>query len=343
MKTYQILAGAGIAGLELVERPTRAPNANEIRVRINASALNHRDLSFARGQFYNPPDHPIVPLVDGCGEVIAVGSAVSRFKPGDRVITSYYPRWIEGNLSSAKTAVSFGAQFDGTLAEEVVANEEAFVLAPASLSAASAATLSCAGVTAWNALFVAGGARPGNSVLILGTGGVSLWALQLAKAAGLTAIVTSSQDEKLVRARSLGADMTINYRTTPEWQDEVLKLTAGAGVDIVVEVGGEGTLVRSLKSLSSGGTVVVIGRVSGGGGILIEPGMLISGAKRLVGVTAGSRVMLEQLVRFVDAKKIAPCIDKVFPFDQAIAAYDYLASGQHFGKVVIDMTHGASL
>ncbi|WP_429257799.1 zinc-dependent alcohol dehydrogenase family protein [Paraburkholderia sp. GAS334] len=337
MKAYQIQAGAGIAGLERVERQSQDPGASEIRVRVDAAALNHRDLSFARGQFYSPPSYPIIPLVDGYGEVIAVGEAVTRFKAGDRVITSYYPRWIDGALSPSKTAVSFGAQFDGTLAEENVASEEAFVLAPRSLDAITAAMLPCAGVTAWNALFVAGAVKPGGSVLLLGTGGVSLWALQLARAAGVFTIVTSSQDEKLERARSLGASATINYRTTPEWQDEVLRLTEGAGVDVVVEVGGEGTLARSLKSVGPGGTIVVIGRVSGGGGVSIEPGALIGGAKRLVGITAGSRAMLEQLVRFVDVNKIQPAVDKVFPFGEAPSAYEYLAGGRHFGKVVIDM------
>jgi NADPH:quinone reductase-like Zn-dependent oxidoreductase len=337
MKAYQIQAGAGIAGLERVERPSRDPGAHEIRVRVDAAALNHRDLSFARGQFYSPPGYPIVPLVDGCGDVIAVGEAVTRFKAGDRVITSYYPRWIDGALSPDKTAVSFGAQFDGTLAEEIVASEEAFVLAPRSLDAIAAATLPCAGVTAWNALFVADAVKPGGSVLLLGTGGVSLWALHLARAAGVFTIVTSSEDKKLERARSLGANATVNYRTSPEWQDEVLQLTDGAGVDVVVEVGGEGTLARSLKVAGPGGTIVVIGRVSGGGGVSIEPGALIGGAKRLVGITAGSRAMLEKLVRFVDVNKIDPAVDRVFPFGEAQAAYEYLAGGRHFGKVVVDV------
>jgi NADPH:quinone reductase-like Zn-dependent oxidoreductase len=186
-------------------------------------------------------------------------------------------------------------------------------------------------------LFVAGAVKPGASVLLLGTGGVSLWALQLAKAAGLFTIVTSSQDEKLERARLLGAGATINYRTTPEWQHEVLRITDGVGVDLVVEVGGEGTLARSLQATGFGGTVVVIGRVGGGGGVPIEPAALISGAKRLVGITAGSRAMLEHLVRFVDVNDITPTIDKVFPFDEAPAAYEYLAAGRHFGKVAVDI------
>ncbi len=337
MKAYQLKAGAGIAGLACIERPDRTLGANEIRVRLHAAALNHRDLSFAQGKFHPSPSQPIVPLVDGCGEVVATGPAVTRFAIGERVITSYYPLWIDGNLSAIKTAVSFGAQMDGTLAEEIVASEEALVLAPRHLDAMAAATLTCAGVTAWNALFVAGAARPGATVLLLGTGGVSLWALQLAKAAGLRAIVTSSQDDKLDRVRALGADATVNYQTTPEWQDKVLSLTDDIGADVVVEVGGEGTLTRSLKAAGAGGTVVVVGRVSGGGGVSIEPGMLIGGAKRLVGITAGSRVMLEQLVRFVEVNHIVPVVDKVFPFHEAPAAYAYLASQKHLGKVTISM------
>ncbi|HLG89486.1 MAG TPA: NAD(P)-dependent alcohol dehydrogenase [Alphaproteobacteria bacterium] len=335
MRAYQVQAGAGLGGLQLVERASRALEADEIRVSIAGAALNYRDLSVVRGQFHNTPQHPLIPLVDGCGDVVAVGSSVTRFKPGDRVLTSYYPRWIDGGLSPAKTAVSFGAQCDGTLAQELIASEEAFVRAPRRLDAIAAASLTCAGVTAWNALFVAGGIGPGASVLLLGTGGVSLWALQLAKAAGLFTIVTSSDDEKLERARVLGADATINYRATPEWQNEVLRITAGVGVDLVVEVGGEGTLARSLKATGFGGTVVVIGRVSGGGAVSIEPGALIGGAKRLVGITAGSRAMLEQLVRFVEVNDITPTIDRVFPFEEAPAAYEYLEAGRHFGKVAI--------
>lgn len=337
MKAYEIKAGTGLDGLTLVTRPARKPAAREIRVRLDAASLNHRDLSIARGQFYNLPDHPIVPLVDGCGEVVEVGRDVTRFRIGDRVITNYYPRWIDGALTPEKTALSFGAQIDGTLAEEMVAPEDAFVSAPAGLDAVRASTLSCAGLTAWNALFGAGAARPGASVLILGTGGVSLWALQIAKAAGMFAVVTSSQDEKLARARSLGADATINYRTTPEWHNEALRATNGIGVDVTVEVGGEATLPRSLAATAPGGTVVVIGRVSGGGAISIDPGLLIGRARRLAGITTGSRAMLEQLVRFVEVNRLLPVIDTVFPFSDAAAAYAHLASGQHFGKVAVSV------
>ncbi len=337
MRAYQLRSGAGIEGLDQIERPSATPGPGEIRICLAAAALNARDLAFARGQFYNPPAHPLIPLVDGCGQVVAAGPGVTRFRDGDWVIPAYYPGWIDGPLSAAKTAVSFGAQIDGTLAEEIVAHEDAFVRAPRSLDPVAASTLTCAGLTAWNALFAAGGARPGSSVLLLGTGGVSLWALQLARAAGLFTIVTSSQDEKLDRARALGASATVNYRAAPEWQDEVRRITDGAGVDLVVEVGGQDTLARSLAAAGVGGTVVVVGRVSGGGGVMIEPGALIGGGKRLVGITTGSRAMLEQLVRFVDLSGIVPVVDRVFSFAEARAAYEYLGDSRHVGKVAIDM------
>jgi NADPH:quinone reductase-like Zn-dependent oxidoreductase len=222
------------------------------------------------------------------------------------------------------------------LAEEVVLHEEALVAIPAHLSYAEAATLPCAAVTAWNALFVEGGLRAGDSVLLLGTGGVSISALQLAKAAGLQTIITSSSDAKLERARALGAAATINYRTMPEWQDEVLRLTDGRGVDLVLEVGGQGTLTRSIASTRMGGTVAIIGGVSGFGGEL-NPFALIGGAKRLVGIFVGSRSMLEDLNRFLGITGVHPVVDRAFPLHQAREAYTYLKKGEHFGKVVIEV------
>lgn len=336
MKAYQLQAGAGTSALVQTELSSRPLGPREVRVRMRAAALNARDLAFARGAFYNPPSHPIVPLVDGCGDVVEIGTDATRFAVGERVITNYYPRWIDGAITPAKTAVSFGAQLDGTLAEELVTDQDGLVRAPASLDDKAAATLSCAGLTAWHALFGVATLRPGASVLLLGTGGVSIWALQLASAAGLFPIITSSQDAKLERAIALGARGTVNYRDTPEWEQAVIELTQGQGTDLVVEVGGEGTLSRSLQASRAGGTVVVVGRVTGGGGVSIEPGALIGGAKHLAGITTGSRTMLEDLVQFVDSAAITPAIDKVFGFSEAREAYDYVAHGQHFGKTVID-------
>ena len=227
-----------------------------------------------------------------------------------------------------------GATIDGMLAEEIVVPEDVLISVPSWLEFTEAATLPCAGVTAWNALFVGGAVKPGNTVLLLGTGGVSIWALQLAKAAGLRTIVTSSRNEKLERARSLGADHTINYRRDPEWQEEVRRITGGRGVDVVVEVGGDGTLGRSVASIRPGGTVALVGGV-GGWATEIEIQLVLMRAARLMGIFVGSRAMFEDLNRFVTAAKIRPTIDRVFSFDRAREAYAYLESANHFGKVVI--------
>lgn len=337
MKAYNLVSGAGLAGLHVVEAEQRGLRDRDVRVAIRAAALNYRDLMFARGVYYGAPARALVPLVDGVGKVTETGSAVTRFSPGDRVITTFWPRWIEGVGSPEKTAVSYGAQIDGVLAEEFVSHEDGLVLAPKVLSDAGAASITCAGVTAWNALFVQGAAKPGATVLILGTGGVAIWALQLAAKAGLHPIVTSSSDDKLSRAESLGARALVNYRKTPEWQDEVLRMTAGQGVDLVVEVGGEDTLPRSIAAVRYGGSVIVIGGLSGFGGAKVEPGNLIAGAKKLLGISVGSRSMTEDLVRFINASGIKPVIDREFPFADALAAYRHLEAGRALGKVVIGM------
>jgi len=334
MQAYRITPGHYPDGVETFHRDLPALAAHEVRVRVRAVSLNYRDLMVARGHYPVAAGIGRVPASDGAGEIIAVGSAVTRFKPGDRVTGAFFPHWINGQPTPAKTADAFGAEADGLLAEQVNLPEHALVPMPAHLDFIEAATLPCAGVTAWNTLFVEAALKPGDSVLLLGTGGVSILALQLAKAAGLRAIITSSSDDKLERARALGADVTINYRKTPEWQDEVLRQTEGRGVDLVVEVGGEGTLKRSIASTRMGGTVAIIGGVSGFGGEL-DPLALITGAKRLVGIFVGNREMAENLARFVEVNAIRPVVDRVFPFEQARDAYAYLDAGAHFGKVVI--------
>ncbi|MCK9685365.1 zinc-dependent alcohol dehydrogenase family protein [Scleromatobacter humisilvae] len=338
MQAYRLLCGAGIAGLERFDAPTPQPGPHDVLVRIRAVSLNYRDLMFAHGNYAVVSDRPVIPLTDGAGEVIAVGDRVTRFKPGDRVVNTYFPHWIDGDPTPEKIAVTLGAHTDGVLAEFFLTDERVLATIPAHLDYTEAATLACAGITAWNALFADGGLQPGASVLLLGTGGVSIWALQIAKAAGLRAIVTSSSDAKLERARALGADATINYRTNPEWQDEVRRLTAGRGVDLVVEVGGEGTLPRSLAAVRMGGTVSVIGGVSGFGDVEIGPIGLITGVQHLSGIHVGSRTMLQDLNCLVEAAHIHPVIDRVFDFEQAAQAYAHLEAGQHFGKVVIHVS-----
>lgn len=338
MRAYQILPGANIDGLQCIEYPERALGLGEVRIRVHAVSLNYRDLMVASGNYLVTVDDPIIPCSDGAGEVLAVGPGVSRVQVGDRVAGSFFPHWIDGAPTPDKVRHGLGGDIDGMLAEEVVLHEDALAIVPPSLSFVEAATMPCAAVTAWNAIFVSSNnVKPGDTVLLLGTGGVSILALQLARAAGLRTIVTSSSDDKLARARELGAHHTINYATIPEWQDEVLHLTGNLGASVVLEVGGKGTVNRSVASAAMGGTVAIIGGVSGFGGE-VNPATLLSSAKRMVGIYVGSRGMLEDVMRFADVAGVKPTVDRVFPFGQAQEAYRYMASGAHFGKVVIDVT-----
>jgi len=336
MQAYEFVSGGQLAGLKRAERHSREPGPGEVRVGVRAVSLNYRDLMALAGTYPGAPDKPLIPACDSAGEVISVGVGVTTFKAGDRVANTYFGAWDSGEIAPWKVADSFGASIDGVLAEEIVVPQNRLAILPAHVDFTQGATFACAGVTAWNALFVAGRLKPGGSVLLLGTGGVSIWGLQLAKAAGLKAYITSSSDEKLARAKALNADGLINYRKTPEWQDEVMRLTGGQGVDMVLEVGGQGTLSRSVASLSMGGTIAAIGGVSGfGADPNFLPVMMILTGKRLEGIFVGSRSMLEDLSRFVAASGIRPVVDRVFAFDQAAKAYQYLQSGSHFGKVVI--------
>jgi NADPH:quinone reductase-like Zn-dependent oxidoreductase len=336
MNAYELVAGKCIDSLRQVERPAKELGAHEVRVKLSAAAINFRDLMIADGNYGIPAGQVVVPLSDGAGEVVEMGSEVVRVKKGDHVIVGFWPRWLDGQIAPEKISAQFGAGPDGTLAEQLVTDENALTIAPAGLSFAEAATIACAGVTAWNALFVRGGLKPGASVLILGTGGVSIWALQLAQAAGLRSIITSSSDEKLARARALGASETINYVKTPEWQDEVKRLTNGRGVDLVIEVGGKGTMKRSIEATRLGGTIVVVGGRAAAEGAAVEPGVLIGGAKTLAGMMVGSRQMQEDLISFIETTGIRPVIDRSYAFADAPAAFRHAAKGA-FGKVVIDV------
>lgn len=334
MQVYQFAHGQQIEGLKRIERAPREPGPNEVRVRVRAVSLNYRDLMCVKGFYPQSVPHPIVPASDCAGEVLSVGAGVTAFKPGDKIANTFFHNWDDGSVALPKVMQSFGGNVDGVLAEELVLPQNRLALLPAELDFTEGATLTCAGVTAWNALFVSAQLRPGAKVLLLGTGGVSIWALQLARAAGYEVLITSSSDEKLERARALGAHHLINYRKTPEWQDEVLRLTGG--VDLVVEVGGAGTLARSIASAGMGGTIAIIGGVSGFGAAAdFSPRSLLMGAKHMVGIFVGSRAMLQDLSRFVGLHAIKPVVDRAFGFDQAQDAYRHLESGSHFGKVVI--------
>jgi NADPH:quinone reductase-like Zn-dependent oxidoreductase len=337
MQSYSIQRGAGIQGLERRSQQRAPLGRNDVRVGMRAVALNYRDLLVARAEYMNGGGEPLTPCSDGAGEVLAVGAEVTRLRVGDRVAAAFYPSWIDGEPTQDKVARGLGGGRDGVLAQEVVLHEEAWFAIPSHLSYVEAATLPCAGVTAWNALFVAGGLERGDSVLILGTGGVSIWALQLAAAAGVQPIVTSSDDSKLERARALGAQATINYRDQPDWHKRVLELTRGRGVDLVLEIGGRDTLKRSLAAARVGGSIAMIGGLAGAFGGELEPFALIERAQRLLGILIGSRAMSEDLSRFVASTGLRPVVDRVFDFAQAREAYAYLATAQHVGKVVIEI------
>ena len=336
MKAWRIAAGSQIAGLKLVDETPKALGPHDVRVRPRAVALNFRDLMVINGWYPAVSKEPLVPGSDAAGEVVETGSAVTRLKVGDRVATSFFPDWIEGQPTRAKLATALGGGGAGVLTQDLVLNENALIKSPAHLDDAQAATLSCAGVTAWRALFEVGQIKPGQTVVLLGTGGVSIWALQLAKAAGARVIITSSSDEKLARARSLGADETINYKTTPDWDNEVIQRTGGTGADLVLEVGGSQTIMKSISATRLGGTVAVIGAVSGPGAAL-EPMSLIGSSVRLQGIYVGSREMHEQLARFVEVAGIRPVVDSVFAFEELPQACGHFLGGKHFGKVVVSV------
>ncbi|MET0292274.1 MAG: NAD(P)-dependent alcohol dehydrogenase [Steroidobacteraceae bacterium] len=335
MKAWQIVSGTQIDGLTQAHLPGAPLGPRDVRVELKAATLNFRDLMVVRGHYGLAPKEPLVPGSDGAGVVTEIGSDVTRFRPGDRVASSFFPAWSEGKPSRAKFAGALGGGgTKGTLAEELVLSEDAWIASPKGLSFVQAAALTCAGTTAWNALFVSGNVKAGDTVVLLGTGGVSIWALQLAKAAGARVILTSSSDEKLERARKLGADETINYRATPAWGARVLELTDGEGADQVVEVGGEKTLEQSIACVRVGGTITIIGAVSGPGGA-IPPRSLIVSSARVIGVFVGSRQMHADLARAVAINGIQPVVDRSFGFDETPAAYRHFESGQHFGKVGI--------
>jgi NADPH:quinone reductase-like Zn-dependent oxidoreductase len=321
--------------LALREVEARAPAANEVAVRVRAVSLNRRDLMMVAGQYGRGGTQPnSVPLSDGAGEVVAVGAAVTRFKVGDRVAGIFFEDWIDGAPTAASLATARGGNSGGMLSEVIVTDAEGLVSIPAHLTYEEAATLPCAGVTAWVGLFKRGRLKAGDFVLLEGTGGVSVFGLQLAAAAGAKPIITSSSDAKLARARELGAFGTVNYRSNPEWQNEVRALTGGAGVDHVLEVGGQDTLPRALQALGFGGHIAIIGGLSGFASD-VPVGTLMGLNATASGIYVGSRADFEALNGFLSERKIRPVVDKVFELEEAPAAFAAMDSGDFFGKVVI--------
>jgi NADPH:quinone reductase-like Zn-dependent oxidoreductase len=334
MKVFEIREQFGIDSLKLTERPQPEPGPEEVLVQVRAASLNYRDLLVITGQYNPRMPLPRIPLSDAAGEVVAVGSHVSRVKVGDRVTPIFTQTWLEGELDHSRSQSALGGAIDGVLTELIVVHQEGVVPVPDHLSFAEAATLPCAGVTAWNAVMHSG-IRPGQSVLLLGTGGVSLFGLQFAKLAGAQTIITSSSDEKLARAEGLGATETINYRSQPAWDRPVRELTAQRGVDLVVEVGGAGTLPLSLKAVRVAGTVALIGVLTGTGGEF-NPLPAVMKHVTLRGIYVGSRKMFEEMNRAIELHQLRPVIDRTFPFEEAPAALRYMQTAAHFGKIVIE-------
>ena len=336
MKVYEITDGnAGIDGLKISERPTPKPGHGQVLVQVHSTSLNFRDLATVKGALGRALRLPLIPLSDGAGEVVEIGPAVTRWKKGDRVASAFFQSWIDGPPAGRHMRSALGGALDGMLAEYVALDEEGLVAIPDYMSDDDAASLPCAAVTSWNALMVENPVKSGDSVLVMGTGGVSIFALQFARMHGARVIATSSSDAKLARLREMGATDVINYRTTPEWDRRVLELTGGEGVDHVVEVGGPGTLERSLNAVRVGGCVSLIGILGGAGKINPMP-VLFKGA-RLQGIYVGSRAMFEEMSRAMTINGVKPVIDRTFPFAEARAAYHHLESGAHFGKVCISV------
>jgi NADPH:quinone reductase-like Zn-dependent oxidoreductase len=335
MWQFEVATDAG-GRRALARRDVPAPTAGpgEVVVKIHASSLNYRDLGVLAGKYPGKMADNVVPLSDGAGEIVAVGAGVKHRKVGDRVVGTFFQDWLDGALTPDQVLSQLGGARHGMLREQAAMPEHGVVPMPPKMSYEAAATLPCAALAAWNALFVPGTLRPGQTVLVLGTGGVSIFALQLAKAFGCKVILTSSSDEKLTRGKELGADLTINYKNQPDWHKEARRLTDGRGVDHVVEVGGAGTLSKSLAAARLGGHVAVVGVLSGGKSE-VDVGPFIFSALTVRGVYVGSRRMLEEMNAAIAAFKIAPVVDKVFPAAEAPDAFEYLRSGKHFGKVVL--------
>ncbi len=332
-KCYEIREAGSIDSLQAAQRPIRAPGAGEVLLRVHAASLNYRDLLIAQGRYGRGLKLPVVPLSDGAGEVVETGAGVTRVKAGDRVAGIFMQRWISGEAAPEYTGSALGGAIDGMLAEYVTLNQEGLVQIPEHLSYEEASTLPCAGVTAWNAL-TNSRLLPGTTVLAQGTGGVSIFALQFARLAGARVIITSSSDEKLRRAAELGASDGVNYKAIPEWDRRVLELTGGAGVDHIIEVGGPGTLARSMNAARIGGRISLIGLLSGTK-TDVNPMPILGRQIELHGVFVGSRAMFESMNRAITLQKMRPVVSKTFAFSEAREALRYLESGSHFGKVVV--------
>ncbi|MPZ43983.1 MAG: zinc-binding dehydrogenase [Betaproteobacteria bacterium] len=334
MWRYRLGALGSLDALERVDVPEPRPGDREVVVRVRACSLNHRDLNIVSGTYSRVGLKPgAIPLSDGAGEAVAVGRGVTRWQVGDRVAPIFVQRWLGGNLQPEYMPSALGGPSDGVLAEQIVLNEEGLVRVPSHLSFEQAATLPCAAVTAWNAVFERGGLRAGQTLVTLGSGGVSLFAAQFGLMAGARVIATTGSAAKVARLHALGVSEVIDYQATPDWDARVCELTGGRGADLVVEVGGPGSLARSIAAIRYCGHISAVGNLAGKG--TIDPGALFVKRASMCGIQVGSRDMFEDMNRAIEVAKLEPVIDRVFDFTEARAAYEYLESAKHFGKVVI--------
>ncbi len=335
MRVCQIEGEWKRENIRISERPLPIPRDGQVRVKISANALNYRDLIIPlRGYGKRMQALPLVMLSDGAGSIDAVGPGVSQVQVGERVCPVFYQSWLSGAPDNARFRYSLGCEQDGTMADYIVLPAEGVCAAPNHLTDVEAATLPTAAVTAWRALVTEGRIKPGDTVLVQGTGGVSLFALQFAKLLGARVIATSSSDQKLAKVRALGADETINYRENEQWGKAAREIAEGTGIDHVIEVGGAGTLEQSLRAIRTGGTISLIG-VLAGPDCKVPLGQVVTRHIRLQGITVGSRDDFEAMATAIAQHKLRPVVDRVFAFDELGMALDYLASGQHFGKVCI--------
>jgi NADPH:quinone reductase-like Zn-dependent oxidoreductase len=332
VRLVRLKAPGSLQNLQLVDEDHPEPGPGQLLVRIRASSLNSHDDMVVLGKI--PCADGRVPMTDGAGEVISVGENVDEFKVGDNVVSTFWPYWLAGEMTPATRRDIPGDSIDGFAREHVCMPAHAFTKAPASYTHVEAATLPCAAVTAWRGLVVCGQVKLGDAVLILGTGGVSMFALQFAKAAGALVIATSSSDEKLEKLKRLGADFVINYKAVPNWGQKAKDLTDGRGVDHVIEVGGPGTLMQSIAACRTGGHIALIGVLTGVAGELVIPA-LFSNQIRTSGISIGSRADQENMIRAITANRLKPIVDRRFPLADIIAAFKYFESQKHFGKVCL--------
>ncbi|WP_155304806.1 zinc-dependent alcohol dehydrogenase family protein [Desulfosarcina widdelii] len=335
MKIFQIQDDWSMDHLKIAEREQPEPGPGEVLLKMKAASINYRDLLVPfKGYGSFTGKLPLVPISDGVGEVVEVGAGVTRTTPGDRVCPMFMQKWIAGEPDLDEITSALGGPIDGVMQEYMVLNEGGLAKAPEFLSDEEAATLPCAALTAWSALVTEGSVKAGDTVLLQGTGGVSLFALQFSKLLGAKVIIISSSEDKLKRAAALGADEGINYTTTSEWGKVVKDLTIGKGVDHIIEVGGEKTLPQSLKAIRPGGTISMIGVLSGSK-MGVGLGLIVTRKVRLQGITVGHRNSFEAMTRAIVQHRVKPVIDRVFPFEELKEALEYLREGNHFGKICI--------